>query len=86
MNVAPLVGPDDPFRVPVAVLSSEAGWMRDSNAQIVEWLRNRGTDVTHFRLEEHGIGGNGHMMMLEKNSDRIAGLVLDWIARKVTGS
>lgn len=85
LTVAPLTGPDDPFRAPVAVLTSEAGWMCDSNAQVVAWLDQRGTDVTHLKLEEQGISGNGHMMMLEKNSDRVARLLLDWIARKVSG-
>ena len=30
-------------------------------------------------LGDRGIHGNGHMMMLESNSDEIAGLTADWI-------
>lgn len=85
ITAAPLAGATDPFQVPIAVLTAEATWMRDSNARVVDWLRTRGADVTHIRLEEEGICGNGHMMMLEKNSDRIATLVLDWINRKLAG-
>ena len=32
-------------------------------------------------LGDHGIDGNGHMMMLEKNSDVLAGQVLSWIEK-----
>lgn len=80
---APLAGPDDPFRVPIAILTSEATWMRYTNTQVADWLRDRNADVSHLKLEEHGIRRNGHMMMLEKNSDAVAGLILDWLHRKI---
>ena len=38
---------------------------------------------TFMRLEDHGIRGNGHMMMLEKNSDEIAALLERWIRANV---
>jgi hypothetical protein len=36
----------------------------------------------HFEkllLSDVGICGNGHMMMMENNSDQIAEVILDWI-------
>ena len=30
-------------------------------------------------LADRGIVGNGHMLMLEDNSDEIAGIILDWL-------
>lgn len=33
-------------------------------------------------LPDRGIRGNGHMLMLENNSDEIAELILGWIARR----
>ena len=30
-------------------------------------------------LPERGIRGNGHMMMIEDNSDELAAMVLDWL-------
>jgi hypothetical protein len=33
----------------------------------------------HLRLESVGLRGNGHMMMMEKNSAEIAGAIADWI-------
>ena len=32
-----------------------------------------------IRLADRGIHGNGHMMMLEKNSDAIAGVIEGWL-------
>jgi hypothetical protein len=40
--------------------------------------------VTFIKLAELGIHGNGHMMMLEKNSDDIAKVITDWLAKAVT--
>ncbi len=36
---------------------------------------------TFIRLEDIGIRGNGHMMMLEKNSDEIAGVIEGWLKK-----
>jgi pimeloyl-ACP methyl ester carboxylesterase len=30
-------------------------------------------------LPDHGIRGNGHMMMIEDNSDELASMILDWL-------
>jgi pimeloyl-ACP methyl ester carboxylesterase len=35
-------------------------------------------DVVH--LPERGIAGNSHMMMMDRNSDQVAGVVRDWLA------
>ena len=40
---------------------------------------------THLRLPDAGIHGNGHMMMLEKNSDAIAKAMADWLDGAVPG-
>ena len=37
--------------------------------------------TTFIRLDEVGIRGNGHMMMLEKNNMAIAGVMADWLDR-----
>jgi pimeloyl-ACP methyl ester carboxylesterase len=65
--------------IPVAVLTAEASWMVEPNRLVVDFLRSHGVTVDHLRLEEHGIRGNGHMMVSEANSDEIADLVLEWI-------
>src|SRR5262249_32266673 len=35
------------------------------------------------KLAEIGLRGNGHMMMMEKNSDAIAEVILQWLAKDV---
>jgi hypothetical protein len=38
-----------------------------------------------IRLADHGIHGNGHMMMVEKNSQAIASVMADWLERALAG-
>lgn len=47
------------------------------------YLRQAGVSADHARLEAHGIRGNAHMMMLEKNNLQIAKLITDWLDRNV---
>jgi hypothetical protein len=51
----------------------------------VAYLTKAGVKNTHLRLPDAGIHGNGHMMMLEKNSDAIAKAMADWLDRAVPG-
>jgi len=39
--------------------------------------------TTFIRLADIGIHGNGHMMMMEKNSDQIAKVIVDWMEKAV---
>jgi hypothetical protein len=38
---------------------------------------------TYFNLGAMGIHGNGHMMMLEKNSDQIAEVMEQWVRKSI---
>lgn len=69
-------------RVPHAVITGEAGAHTEFDWATVAFMRQAGLDVNWIKLEEHGIKGNGHLMFLEKNSDKIAGLVELWIRNK----
>jgi hypothetical protein len=40
-------------------------------------------NVTYTRLAEAGIHGNGHMMMLEKNNEAIAAVMMSWLDETV---
>jgi hypothetical protein len=51
--------------------------------QFVDALNTLGGHATNLSLPTIGIHGNGHMMMLEKNSDQIAQVLIDWIVRNV---
>jgi len=56
--------------------------MATDNHGTVDFLRQAGARVEHLRLEEHGVRGNGHAMMLETNSDAVAAVIEDWIVGK----
>ena len=44
--------------------------------------QNEGGRATLQRLPEFGIHGNSHMLMMDRNSDAVAGVVQDWLAEK----
>lgn len=81
LAAAPFSGTNDPYDYSIAVVTAEASWMRDENAKAVQFLEDSDRDVEHLRLWEHGIFGNGHMLMSEKNSDEIANLIIAWLDR-----
>lgn len=45
----------------------------------IDWLNRTGASVDFIQLAARGIEGNGHMMMLESNSDQIAQGIVTWI-------
>ena len=66
--------------IPIAVVTAEASWHAQVDWGVVDFLAQAGATVEHLRLEAHGIHGNGHLMMLEKNNAEIAALLAEWIA------
>lgn len=67
---------------PILVLTGEndLDHPRDIDGAVADWLRAQGAHVTFTWLADHGITGNGHMLMMEENSDAIADMVLSWLA------
>jgi hypothetical protein len=45
-------------------------------------LKERSADASLLLLPAHGIAGNSHMMMLDKNNLKIADLLIEWIAQR----
>src|SRR5215831_20229175 len=70
---------------PIMVLEAEASFYAGYNHCNVEYLRQAGVGVTFVKLADLGIHGNGHMMMLEKNSDQVAQVIADWLDTAVDG-
>ena len=52
---------------------------RDLDEGLATWLSGHGARTTFIWLPDHGIDGNGHMLMMEDNSDEIADVVIDWL-------
>ena len=64
---------------PVLYLATEASFYAPYNHCTVEYLQQAGVAVTFLKLADIGIHGNGHMMMMEKNSDQIAQIIAEWL-------
>jgi pimeloyl-ACP methyl ester carboxylesterase len=45
-------------------------------------LRKQGNDITWIDLVQLGVKGNTHMLMMDKNSDDIAAMIIDWMREK----
>jgi hypothetical protein len=66
---------------PVLVLTgtNDLGHARAVDEPIADWLNANGAKADFIYLGDLGISGNGHMLMLERNSDALAQLIIDWI-------
>ena len=69
--------------IPVSVIVSEASYHAPYDHCTALYLRQAGVPADLIRLADLGIRGNGHMMMLEKNSDDIARVMDQWIGRQL---
>jgi hypothetical protein len=49
----------------------------------VAFLRQAGCAAEHVQLIDHGILGNGNLMLLEKNNKEVFGVIRDWLAKSV---
>ncbi len=69
--------------VPTVIVTAEASYHAAFDHCTVNYLRQAGVEADFIRLEDAGLRGNGHMMMIEKNSDEIAAMINDWLNRKI---
>ena len=69
--------------IPVLEVSGEASEHRVFDSCDAKWLKQAGVHATYIKLEDVGLTGNSHKMMLEKNSDEIAKFFESWIQKNV---
>ena len=69
--------------IPVLFLSGEGGYHREYDHCLAKWLNQAGVKTEYVELEKVGLTGNGHMMMLEKNSAEIAKYMGGWLSKTV---
>lgn len=87
---APLPGPllDKLKDMPILILWGDnvdkSSWSRlqPVSANFTKYLQSKGGNVEFIELPKLGITGNSHMMMMDTNSDQVAGVIQDWMARK----
>ena len=63
----------------VLAISGNGTYHRVFDGCIPKWLNQAGVETDFVRLEDEGMSGNGHMMMLERNSDDIIAFIHGWI-------
>ena len=67
--------------IPVVVVTAPASFHAVYDWCTVRYLVQAGVNATHFKLEDAGVHGNGHMIFLEENSDEVAELLMRVIDR-----
>jgi len=72
--------------IPIAVVSAEVSDSNATDPGSVEALRQAGCTVEHIRLAEHGVRGNGPLVMMEKNNREALAPIAAWIENNVIKS
>jgi len=67
--------------IPIAWMTSEDG-AGGSPAANVEFLKQAGCSVEMLRLRDHGITGNGNLMLMEKNNREVFRVLTNWFDAK----
>jgi pimeloyl-ACP methyl ester carboxylesterase len=70
--------------IPVFMASANGTYHRVYDPCMPKFLKQAGVKVDFYRLEDVGIRGNSHVMMLEKNSDEIIRFIGDWLRKNAT--
>ena len=70
--------------IPVLDVSTQASYHRVFDSCIPKWLNQAGVKTQYVKLEDVGITGNEHELMLDKNSDEIAKFFAQWLDKNVT--
>ncbi|MGD0025660.1 MAG: alpha/beta hydrolase [Xanthobacteraceae bacterium] len=66
-------------KIPVLIVTSEASYHAPYDDCTAAYLTQAGVPNRHIHLVDLGIRGNGHMMMIEKNNQAIAAVLVDWL-------
>jgi pimeloyl-ACP methyl ester carboxylesterase len=66
-------------KVPILIVNGEASFHAPFEHCTVKYLEQAGVKTSWISLGKDGVHGNGHMMMLEKNSDEVAGRIAQWL-------
>jgi pimeloyl-ACP methyl ester carboxylesterase len=68
--------------IPIGWLTSEFGGGGSPVANVA-FLKQVGCSVEMLRLRDHGILGNGNLMLLEKNNHEVFAVIRDWLDQKL---
>lgn len=66
--------------LPIAIVSGEQSFAGPMDEGTVAYLRQAGCEhVDHLRLADHGLHGNGHLMMIERNHEQVLDVITAWL-------
>ncbi|MGC1175245.1 alpha/beta fold hydrolase [Polaromonas sp.] len=68
--------------VPIGLFTAEASFRTASDHCTARFLEQAGVHVDHIRLAQEGVHGNGHMVMLERNSTEVGAVIARWLQRR----
>jgi len=66
--------------IPVLFMVGEGSYHRIYDHCLAKWLNQAGVKTEYVEMEKVGLPGNGHMMMLERNSADIATYIGGWLS------
>jgi pimeloyl-ACP methyl ester carboxylesterase len=65
--------------IPIAIVEAEASLFANSCLATAAFLEQAGCSVDRIVLAEHGVHGNGHLMMMERNNREALQPILRWL-------
>jgi len=72
--------------IPIVIVTAEGSFNSPGNPGAVAYFKQAGCQAEELRLTKLGIHGNGHMMMVERNSRQVLQPILDWMSKTVEKS
>jgi hypothetical protein len=69
--------------IPVMVMAAEASYHQVYDHCTAKYLNQAGVKTEYIRLQDKGVRGNGHMVMIEKNNLDIAHVIDEWVVKNV---
>ena len=77
LTAVPLEGLDG---VPVLLVTAEASLLSHFDTEVRDYLTKAGATVELLRLADHGVHGNGHGMIFERNHLQVLDVVMEQLA------
>jgi alpha-beta hydrolase superfamily lysophospholipase len=91
LGVQPFLLQEEPARklknwqgIPICLVTAEGSFALPGSPGALAYLKQAGCTAEELRLADHGIHGNGHLMMGEKNNREVLQPILDWITKNVS--
>lgn len=70
-------------KVKILLITAQASYHAPYDHCTTQFLRQAGVELDHINLADQDITGTGHMLMIEKNSDDVAGVVHSWLEQNL---